>query len=53
MGKDYGTLLMKNIEAQISEKYDKAYLDASLPALALFERLEFATVRNERYLIEN
>jgi len=28
---------MKNIEAQISENYDKAYLDASLPAAALYE----------------
>lgn len=27
---------MKNIEAQIGEKYDKAHLDASLPATALF-----------------
>ena len=30
--KGYGTFIMKNIEVQISEKYDKEYRDASLPA---------------------
>lgn len=39
--KGYGTFIMKNIEVQISEKYDKAYLDASLPAAALYEKLGF------------
>ena len=51
--KGYGTFIMKNIEAQISEKYDKAYLDASLPAAALYEKLGFATVKYERYPVEN
>lgn len=44
---------MKNIEAQISEKYDKAYLDASLPAAALYENLGFSTIKHERYPAEN
>lgn len=51
--KGYGTFIMKNIEVQISEKYDKAYLDASLPAAALYEKLGFATVKHERYPVEN
>ncbi len=51
--KGYGTFIMKNIEAQISEKYDKAYLDASLPATTLYEKLGFATVSHERYPVEN
>lgn len=51
--KGYGTFIMKNIEEQISEKYDKAYLDASLPAAALYEKLGFATVKHERYPVEN
>lgn len=51
--KGYGTLIVKNIEAQISEKFDKAYLDASLPAAALYEKLGFVTVRHERYPVEN
>lgn len=51
--KGYGTFIMKNIEAQISEKYDKVYLDASLPAAALYEKLGFSTIKHERYPVEN
>lgn len=51
--KGYGTFIMKNIEAQISDRYDKAYLDASLPAAALYEKLGFSTVKHERYPVEN
>lgn len=42
--KGYGTFIMKNIEEQIGEKFDKAYLDALLPAAALYEKLGFVTV---------
>lgn len=49
----YGTFIMKTIEAQVSEKYDKVYLDASLPAAALYEKLGFVTVKHERYPVEN
>ena len=49
----YGTFIIKNIEAQIMEKYDKAYLDASLPAAALYEKLGFSTIKHERYSVEN
>lgn len=51
--KGYGTFIMKNIEAQISEKYDKAHLDASLPAAALYEKIGFYTIRHECYPVEN
>lgn len=51
--KGYGTFIMKNIEVQISEKYDKEYLDASLPAAALYEKLGFSTVKHECYPVEN
>lgn len=51
--KGYGTFIMKNIEEQIGEKFDKAYLDASLPAAALYEKLGFVTVMHERYSVEN
>ena len=51
--KGYGTFIMKTIEAQIGEKYDKAYLDASLPASALYEKLGFLTIKHERYPVEN
>lgn len=51
--KGYGTFIMKNIEVQISEKYDKEYLYASLPAAALYEKLGFSTVKHECYPVEN
>ena len=49
----YGTFVIKNIEAQISKKYDKAYLDASLPAAALYEKWGFSTIKHERYPVKN
>lgn len=47
--------IMKQIyfQEQIGEKFDKAYLDASLPAAALYEKLGFVTVMHERYPVEN
>lgn len=51
--KGFGTFIMKNIEAQMSNSYDKAYLDASLPAAALYEKMGFSTVKHERYQVEN
>lgn len=51
--KGYGTFIMKNIEEQIGEKFDKAYLDASLPVAALYEKLGFVNVMHERYPVEN
>lgn len=49
----YGSFIIKNIEVQISENYDKAYLDASLPAATLYEKLGFSTMKHERYPVEN
>ncbi|MBQ4283519.1 MAG: GNAT family N-acetyltransferase [Lachnospira sp.] len=51
--KGYGTFIMKEIEAKIGEKHDRAYLDASLPAAALYEKLGFSTIKHERYPVEN
>lgn len=51
--KGYGTFIMKNIEAQIAKKYDKAYLDASLSAAALYEKLGFSSVKHEKCPVEN
>lgn len=51
--KGYGTFIMKSIEDQIAGKYDRAYLDASLPAAALYEKLGFSTIKHERYSVEN
>lgn len=51
--KGYGTFIMKQIEFQIRQNYDKAYLDASFPAAALYEKLGFSTIKHERYPVEN
>lgn len=51
--KGYGTFIVKNIEGQIIDKYDKAYLDASLPAAALYEKLGFSTIKHGRQSVEN
>lgn len=44
---------MKTLETRIEETYDSVYLDASLPAAALYEKLGFHTVKHERYPVEN
>lgn len=51
--KGYGTFIMKNIEASICGKYEREYLDASLSAAALYEKLGFSTVKHERCPVEN
>ena len=51
--KGYGTYIIKNIENKIADKFDKAYLDASLPAAVLYEKLGFVTTKHEQYLLEN
>lgn len=51
--KGYGTFIMKNIEARICDIFDKAYLDASLPAAALYEKLGYSAIKHERYPVEN
>lgn len=51
--KGIGTLIMKTLETRIGETYDSVYLDASLPAAALYEKRGFHTVKHERYPVEN
>lgn len=48
-----GTQIMKSLETRIGEAYDSVYLDASLPAAALYEKLGFHTIKHERYPVEN
>lgn len=40
-------------EEVIGGEYDKAYLDASLPAAVLYEKLGFSTIKHECYPVEN
>ncbi len=51
--KGYGTFIVKNIESQIAKKFNSAYLDASLPAAALYEKLGYKTTKHEKYPVEN
>lgn len=51
--KGHGTYIIKNMEAEIMEKYDKVNLDASLPAAALYEKLGFTTVKHEKHPVKN
>ncbi len=43
----------KYIEDQICKRYDRVYLDASLPAVSLYEKLGFSTIKHEKYPLEN
>lgn len=52
-GRGYGTFIMQVIESEIIKKYDKAILDASLPAAHLYEKLGYKTVKHEKYPVEN
>lgn len=49
----YGTIIMKSIEAEIMKKYEKAYLEASLPAVGLYEKLGYTTMKHDRFSVEN
>ena len=51
--KGYGTFIVKALEERIRENYDKADLDASLPAAALYEKLGFTTVKHAKHVVEN
>lgn len=51
--KGYGTYVVKATEEQIRNKYDKVYLDASLPAAALYEKLGYSVIKHEKYPVEN
>lgn len=48
-----GTYIIKSIEAEIADKYDKAWLEASLPAALLYEKLGFVTIKHEQYCMKN
>lgn len=52
-GKGYGSFIMQSIENEIFLKYNKAYLDASLPASRLYEKLGYKTLNHERHIVKN
>lgn len=52
-GKGYGTFIMQSLEDEISVKYDKVLLDASLLASHLYERRGYRTIQHEKWSVEN
>ena len=52
-GRGYGTYIIKKLEEEIQKEYDIAVLDASLPAVMLYEKLGYKTVHHNKYVLEN
>ena len=49
----YGSYIMQCLENEIASKYDKAVLDASLPASMMYEKRGYQTVKHEKWNVEN
>lgn len=52
-GRGYGTYIIKQLENDIKKKYDTVVLDASLPAVMLYERLGYKTINHNKYPLKN
>lgn len=52
-GKGYGSYIMNCLENKISQGYDVACLDSSLPASSMYEHRGYKTVKHEKYSLEN
>ena len=48
-----GSQIMNCLEAEIAQKHDLAILDASLPAVCLYEHRGYKTVGHGIYKLEN
>ena len=51
--KGYGSYIMQCLENEIALNYEKAILDVSLPAITLYEKLGYRTVKHEKWNVEN
>lgn len=52
-GKGFGSCIMDRLETEIGKKFEKAALDASLPAVCLYERRGYHTTGHGVYKLEN
>lgn len=52
-GKGYGTFIMNQLELHIAQSYNKAILDASLPASSLYEHRGYKTLEHGKHYCEN
>jgi GNAT superfamily N-acetyltransferase len=51
-GKGYGSYIMRQLEDGIGKSYDEAVLNA-LPAVCLYEKYGYKTVRHEQLVVEH
>ena len=49
----YGSYIMDCLEDEIALKYDVIYLESSLPAVHLYEKRGYKTIRHENHLLKN
>ena len=52
-GKGYGSYIMQILENEIASQYENVYLDASLPAIHLYEKRGYVTQKHEKWLFEH
>lgn len=52
-GKGFGSFILDLLEAEIRRKFEKAVLDASLPAVCLYEHRGYRTTGHGVYKLEN
>ena len=51
-GRGYGTYIINQLEKSIKGSFDVAVLDASLPAVMLYEKLGYKTVKHCQYKLD-
>lgn len=51
--KGYGTYIMEYLEREAAHKYTEVYLDASLPAVHLYENRGYQTVEHRKWNVKN
>ena len=52
-GNGYGTFIMNQLELIIKTNHNNVFLDASLPAAGLYEKLGYKTIKHEKYPVDN
>ncbi len=52
-GRGYGTYMINHLENKVKRNYDSVVLDASLPAVMLYEKLGYKTVNHQRYELKD
>lgn len=52
-GKGYGTFIIKQLENKIKKTYKSSVLDASLPAVMVYEKLGYKTLSHNKYIVKN